>query len=125
MKKFSKSWKSSKKAKKQRKFRFNAPLHIKGKFLSSHLSKELRAKYKRRNTRVRVGDKVKIAVGQFKGKNGKVERALIKRCKVYVTGIEIIKKDGTKLMYGLEPSNLIIVELNIEDKERIKALERK
>jgi large subunit ribosomal protein L24 len=125
MKKFSKTWKSSKKAKKQRKFRFNSPLHIRGKFLSSHLSKELRAKYKKRNVRLRVGDKVKIAVGQFKGKNGKVERVLTKRCKVYITGIEMIKKDGTKMMYALEPSNLIIVELNTEDKKRIKALERK
>ena len=44
MKEFSKSWVSSKKPGKQRKYRINAPLNIKRKFLSVHLSKELREK---------------------------------------------------------------------------------
>ncbi|MBS1194889.1 MAG: ribosomal protein L24p/L26e, archaeal/eukaryotic, partial [Methanomicrobia archaeon] len=41
---------------KQRKARYTAPLHIKGKFLSATLSKELREQYKRRSLRVVKGD---------------------------------------------------------------------
>ena len=46
-KKFSESWKSSKQVRKQRKYRYNAPLHIKQKFVNVHLAKELRKKYKK------------------------------------------------------------------------------
>jgi len=123
--KFSKFWKSSTQRRKQRKYRYNAPLHIKGKFISSHLSKELKEKYKKRNTRVKKGDKVKIVRGQFKGKTGKIERINLKKGKVYITGIEVIKKDGTKVIPPITPSNLIIIELNLDDKKRVKSLQRK
>ena len=123
--KFAKSWKSSKQPRKQRKYRYNAPLHIKSKFISSHLSKELREKYKKRSIRTRKNDKVKILRGQFKGKTGKVERVDTRRNKIYITGIEVIKKDGTKVLYSINPSNLMILELNLDDKKRVKALERK
>ena len=78
-KKFSKSWVSSKKPRKKRKYRANAPLNIKRKFLSSHLSKELRDKYKIRNIPVRKNDKVKIVRGQFKGKTGKIIKVITKK----------------------------------------------
>jgi large subunit ribosomal protein L24 len=124
-KKFSKIWKASKQPRKQRKYRHNAPIHILGEFISSHLSKELRQKYKKRSARLRTGDKVVIAKGQFKKKSGKVERIDIKEGKAYITGVEVIKKDGTKTTYPIRPSNLIIIELNIDDKKRAKIFERK
>ena len=40
-KKFSNAWIGSKQPRKQRKYRHNAPLNVRNKFLSSHLSKEL------------------------------------------------------------------------------------
>ncbi len=124
-KKFSTKWKSSKQPKKQRKYRYNAPLHIKQKFISAHLSKELREKYKTRALQLRKGDTVKIMVGQFKGKTGKVKKVDLKKAKVYIEGIEILKKDGTKADYPIDPSNLMITELNLEDKKRLKSIERK
>ena len=69
-KKFSKKWKASGKARKQRKYVANAPLHIKKKFLSANLSKELRKKYGR-SLQIRKGDSVKVMRGKFKGKTGK------------------------------------------------------
>jgi len=123
--KFSSSWKSSKQPRKQRKYRYNAPLHIKSKFLNAHLSKQLKEKYKKRSIRVRKGDKVKVLRGQFKKKEGKIDRVLSKKSKVIIQGIEITKKDGTKTTYPINPSNIIITELSIEDKKRVKALERK
>ena len=41
------------------------------------------------------------------------------------TGAEIIKKDGTKALYQIDPSNLIIEEINLDDKKREKTLKRK
>jgi large subunit ribosomal protein L24 len=124
-KKFSKTWKKSRQPRKQHKYRYNAPLHTKNKFLSAHLSKELRTKYKRRNTTLRKGDTVKIVVGQFKGKTGKIDRINTKKTKIYITGIDVVKKDGTKAFCPFNPSNLIITELNLDDKKRVKSLERK
>jgi large subunit ribosomal protein L24 len=122
---FSKSWKSSKQPRKQVKYAANAPLHIKHKMLSSHLSTDLRKKHHKRSLPVRKGDKVKIMTGQFRGKEGKVSKVMTKRSRVYVEGIELIKKDGTKVFYPIHPSNLVITELNLDDKFRREILERK
>lgn len=85
--------------------------------LSSHLTKDLRKKYGRRNIRVRKGDKVRVCVGQFRKREGKVTRVNVKRLKVYIENIDISKKDGTKAQYPIDPSNLLILEL-AEDKYR-------
>lgn len=122
---FLSQWKSSVQPRKQRKYRAEAPLHVQGTFLSAHLSKELRKKYLRRSLRVKKGDKVKIMRGQFKGKTNKVDRVNLKNGKVYITGIETIKKDGSKTMYPFEPSNLLLTELNATDKKRLKVSQKK
>lgn len=122
--KFSASWNSSKKPVKQRKYRLNAPLHIKQKFMHSHLSKELRKKYDKRNIGLRKGDKVKIMRGKFKKHEGKIENINLKRNRVFVSGIDFAKKDGTKKLLSLQPSNLMIMELNLDDRFRQKILER-
>ncbi len=123
--KFSKTWKGSKQPRKQRKYRFNAPLHTKNKFMSSHISKELKEKYGKRSVTLRKGDKITVMRGQFRKKNGKIERIDSKKGKVYVTGIDNVKKDGTKVMIPLNPSNMMITELNLEDKKRKESLDRK
>ena len=122
---FKKSWNSSTHPKKQRKFRRNAPLHIKNKFMAAHLSKELRQKHNKRSIPLRKGDKVKIMRGNLKGKIGVIEKVSSKMEKVFLTGIEIIKKDGTKKLAPLRPSNLLITQLNTEDKKRKIKTEKK
>ncbi|MEM4259678.1 MAG: 50S ribosomal protein L24 [Candidatus Woesearchaeota archaeon] len=124
-KEFSKHWKSSIQPRKQRKYRYNAPIHIKGKFMNSHLSRELRKKYNRRSIRVVNGDKVKILRGQFKGIEGKVERVDTKHTKIYIGKAELSKKDGSKAFYPIDPSNVIITELNLNDKKRINRIQLK
>lgn len=99
---------------------FNASLHLKNKMVGSHLSPDLRKKHNKRSIRVRTGDKVKILRGQFKGKTGKIERIDTKKCKAFITGIETIKKDGSKALYPVHSSNLLIIELNLSDKKRIE-----
>jgi large subunit ribosomal protein L24 len=118
----SRKWNSSKNPGKQRKYRAKAPLHIKGSFLHSRLSKDLEKTYKRRSLRVRKGDTVKITRGEFKKKTGKVNEVDLKRSKVFIDKVEITKKDGTKRMRPVDPSNIIIIDLNTEDKRRMKKL---
>jgi len=124
-KKFSTHWNSSSQPRKQRKYSANAPLHIKRKFLSMNLSKELRKKYKKRNIPARKGDTVKIMVGKFKKKTGKIVSIDVKTSKVKIDGIVIKKQDGSKVNVRIHPSNLQIVELNVEDKKRMKIKDKK
>jgi large subunit ribosomal protein L24 len=121
---FSKKWKASKQPRKQRKYLANAPLHIKRKFLSSNLSKDLREKHNRRSICLRKGDKVKVLRGKFKGKEGKIEIVNSIKNKVSIEGLQIQKKDGTKVNIFVHPSNLQIKELNLDDKKRIKSLKK-
>ena len=120
MKKFSKHWKSSKNPKKQRKYLHNAPAHIRNKFVSSRLSKDLSKKHSTRNAPVRKGDKVKIMRGQFRGKIGKVSTVNTSNAKIFVEGIDQNKIEGGKAPYPLQPSNIMITEIGGEDKKRFK-----
>jgi large subunit ribosomal protein L24 len=120
---YSKHWKASTQPRKQRKYRHNAPLHVKGTLLGCHLAKELRTKHGVRSVRVRTGDKVRVMRGTFKGREGKVERIDLKKGKVYVTKVEMVKKDAaTKVLYPLSPSSLMIVEMDMADKRRADKL---
>ncbi len=122
-KEFSKAWKASKKARKQRKYQANAPLHIKRRQISSTLTKELRKKMGKRNTQLRKDDKVKVMRGTYNGKTGKVLQILTKQGKVIVEGIQVTKRDGSKANVKLESSNLQIIELTSR-KEAVKKEEK-
>jgi large subunit ribosomal protein L24 len=122
--KFSKHWKASTQPRKQRKYTANAPLHIKKKMLSTNLSKELRKKYKIRNIEVRKGDTVKVMRGKFKKKQGKIIEVNVKISKVKIEGIQVKKQDGSKASVRLWPSNLQIIELNNDDKKRMKRMNK-
>ena len=74
---------------------------------------------------VKNGDKVRILTGQFKKKEGKIIHTNVKNSKVNIDNIQLIKKDGSKTFYPIHASNLIITELNLEDKQRKKSLNRK
>jgi large subunit ribosomal protein L24 len=123
--KFSTKWKASRQPRKQRKYRLNAPLNTKHRMMSAHLSKELRKKYGKRSFTVKKGDNIRIMIGEFKKKTGKIENVNLKRLKVSIEGIQRTKKDGAKLKVWFDPSNLIITDLNLNDKKRTKAIERK
>jgi len=124
-KEFVKSWNKSKQPRKQRKYRANAPKHILHKYLGAKLSNELRQKYAKKTMPVRKDDTVKISRGQFKGKTGKVEEVNLKTSRIIITGVEIIKKEGTKTRYPIHASNVIITALNLNDKKRAKKLQKK
>lgn len=93
--------------------------------MGSTLSKELREKYHRRSLPVRKGDNVQIMRGGLKGTSGEVMRVNLKNYKIYVDGVTLKKADGTDVERALDPSNVMITDLYMEDKERREMLERK
>lgn len=74
---------------------------------------------------MRKGDKVKILRGQFKGQSAKIERVDLKKSKVYAEGIGFAKRDGSRSLYPIDPSNLILIEIDMDDKMRQKVIKRK
>ncbi len=114
---------STKSPRKQRKARYQAPLHVKHKFLAAPLSRELRVQYNRRSLPVRKGDRVKIMRGDFKGMEGEVTRVDTKRGVIYVEGASITKADGTQVQRPINPSKVTLMRL-AEDRWRTKVLQR-
>lgn len=104
---------------KQRKALYTAPLHIRRKLMSANLSKDLRADIGKRSLPIRVGDKVQVVRGDFKGHEGKVESIDAKRYKVTVEGVTLSKPDGNAVMLPIHPSNLMIIEADLKDERRL------
>ena len=117
---WSPTFSGSRKPSKQRKYIKNAPLHVRSTLLGSHLSEELMKSLKKRSLRVRKGDKVKVMRGQHKGKSGTVESVETKRQKIFITGVDFTKKDGSKSLYPLHPSKILITALEGNDKRRVQ-----
>ena len=105
---------------KQRKALYTAPLHIRRKIMSANVSKDLRADIGKRSLPIRVGDKVQVVRGDFKGHEGKVESIDAKRYKVTVEGVTLSKPDGNAVLLPIHPSNLMIIEADLNDERRIK-----
>ena len=122
---FSTSWTGSSQKRKQRKFRINAPLHVMHRFLSAHLSKSLREKYGKRNLPLRKGDEVLVMRGSFRKKTAKVNSIDLKGSRATLEGLQRTKKDGTKINVYFRPNALQIQTLNLDDKQRMAALNRK
>jgi len=117
---FSTKWKASKRPNKQRKYSAKAPLHLKRKQLSVNIAKNLRKGNQRRNIVAVKGDIVKVMRGKFKGKQGKILEIDTKTLKIMVEGVLVKKLDGSKVNAPMKASNLQIVELNLNDKKRIR-----
>ena len=112
----------SKQPRKQRKSHFNAPMHIKHKYVASHLAEDLLLKYNIRSIPVRKGDTVKIMRGALKGHVDKVAKVSLKKGMVTVENATIAKADGTQLPKWIHPSNLLITKLDLSDPWRKKKL---
>lgn len=122
---WSTEWKSSVQPRKQRKYRYNAPLHVRHRLLSANLSKTLRKELGKRSLPLRSGDEVEVMKGTMKGFKGVIERVDMKKLKVYVENANIKKVDGTEVARAFDPSNIRITKPNMDDKMRLKAAERK
>ncbi len=105
---------------KQRRFLFRAPLHIRHKMMAAPLSKELRKELGRRSLPVRKNDVVKIVRGKFRGHEGKVIKVSLRRMRIYVEGATLKKADGKEVPYPIHPSKVIIVDVDRSDERRFR-----
>jgi len=112
------------KSRKQRKKYFNAPLHKKRKWISSHLEENLLLKYDKRSISLVKDDTVKVMRGSYKGHEGKVTGVNQRRRQVEVEGLVMTKADGKKIAKPIHASNLLITKLNLTDRWRRKKLEK-
>ncbi len=110
---------------KQRKMLYDAPAHVRHRFLAAHLSKGLRASHDVKSLPVRSGDTVRVMRGDHRGVEGKVTRVDLAKYRVYVEGLTREKVDGTTVFLPVHPSKVVITGLNLDDKWRKKILERK
>lgn len=109
---------------KQRAALYSSPLHVRHKMVSSRLSDELAGKLGRRSAPLRKGDKVKVMRGKSKGSMAKVDEVSLGRLRTFLEGITMTRVNGAKVRIPFHPSNLMIIELSGEDKERAAALAR-
>jgi large subunit ribosomal protein L24 len=110
----------SAKPRKQRKFRFTAPMHTRQNFVNVHISKELSAKLgtRRRSIEVRKGDTVKVMTGDNKGKSGKVVDVELRTGKIRIDGIIRKNSKNKDLQIPIHASNVYLLDLDLTDKLR-------
>ncbi|WP_461461264.1 50S ribosomal protein L24 [Methanobrevibacter sp.] len=113
----------SKQPRKQRKALYEAPLHKRNARMAATLSKELREDLGRKSLPVKVGDKVKVLRGDFRDQEGKIEAVNYKKYTVKVDGITLNKADGTTIYLPIHPSNLMIIDVDLDDERRSKSSE--
>ena len=118
-KQYSKHWKNAEDPAKQRKYRDNAPLHVKDKYLSAPLSDGLQEEHDTKQLRIRIGDTVRIERGDHAGKTSEVEAIDRSRERIEVEGAETEKIDGSATNYPIHPSNVTLIEIDDSDDTRL------
>ncbi len=124
-KEWSAEWACSTQPRKQRKYRHNAPQHVRRKFLSAHLSPQLRERHSKRSIILRKGDQVQVMRGASKGLRGAVDRVDTEKGRAYVEGVKAKKADGSEVLRSVNASNLMVISLNLDDKKRMNVFARK
>jgi len=110
---------------KNRKRRFNAPNHVRRKFLSAPLSPSLKIEYGARSMPVRRDDTVTITKGDRKLTEGKVIRVDSERSKIYIEGVTRNRMDGSMVQIPIRPENVMITRLELGDDKRRAILARR
>jgi large subunit ribosomal protein L24 len=110
---------------KQRKRMYQAPITERYRRFSAPLSSKLKDSQGTSSVQVRKGDTVMIMRGDRKGSEGKVNQIDRKNYRIFVEGTNREKVDGTTIPVPIHPSKVMITRLNLDDKWRKKAMERK
>ena len=100
------------------------PKHMTERMLRSPLSRALREKYGRRNVRVIAGDTIKVMRGEYSGIEGKVEKVNMKRGSLAIEGIQREKVRGGNVKVEINSTNVVITDLDLDDKLRQALIQR-
>ena len=104
---------------------YRATNQFRGKQAGSHLSKQLRQKYGQRSVRILNGDTIKVIRGEFKGVDGKVIKVSTAKHTIAIEGVKKQTRKGDKVDVYINSSNVVITNLNMDDKWRTVRLEKK
>lgn len=102
----------------------NTPYHLRGKCMSTYLSKDLRTKYGVRNMPLRTNDVVYVMQGDYKGTTGKVIKVNRKQGIVNIEGLKKINSKQEEYLVGMVPSKCMITDL-VMDKNREAIIKRR
>ncbi|MDD5337258.1 MAG: 50S ribosomal protein L24 [Candidatus ainarchaeum sp.] len=104
----------------ERKKFYEAKLHELRSRMHVHLSKELKAKLKTKSRALLAnkGDNVKIMRGSKRGKTAKIGRISYAKGKIYLEGMSHKNAKGTEILMPFQPSNLLLVELNMSESRK-------
>ncbi|MDD3178621.1 MAG: 50S ribosomal protein L24 [Candidatus ainarchaeum sp.] len=105
---------------KQRKLFFKAPLHLKRKQVVAPIDKKKALEIGKKALPIRKGDTVKVLVGKYKGKSGKVEKVSYIKSKVYIKDLVYKNLKGQEKFVPFTPSNLVILDVVLSDSKRFK-----
>jgi large subunit ribosomal protein L24 len=117
---------SSIQPRKQRKARYDAPMHVRARQMHMHISKELRARLgvSRRAIQVHKGDKVRLRRGDDAGKTGAVMEVDCRNRVVYIEGFANKNSRGVEKLKPIQPANLEILDGDFAKKDRAAILAR-
>jgi large subunit ribosomal protein L24 len=110
----------SAKSRYQRRFRFNAPMHVRQHFLHAHIDKGVRSKLKisKRSIQISKGDTVKVMTGESKGKSGKVTSVSLRSGRITIDSLVRKSVKGKEVKLQIAVSNVYITDLNLSDRIR-------
>jgi large subunit ribosomal protein L24 len=113
---------SSKKPSKTRSDYYNMPMHKRSKAIMGHLNEKLKKEIGARSVPIRKNDTVKIMRGEYKGKTGKITNVDRLSMKINVEKIVRKKSDGAEYEVAIDPSNVLLIEVEKNDQKRFKNL---
>ncbi len=92
-----------------------APLHIKKRHVSAHLSEDLRKVIGARAMTVVKGDKVRVMRGKLRGQEKVVAKVDYSNRCIYLEGVTNKNARGEERLVKFQPSNVMLIELKITD----------
>lgn len=120
---WSAEWKGSTNPSKQRKYRANAPYHQRQQFLSARLEDHVQDTVGTTSIPVRQGDRARIVRGDHSGEAGEIRDIDYDEYKVYIEGVDRETVSGSEVTIAIDPSNIIITKLNLDDDRRVAKYE--
>jgi large subunit ribosomal protein L24 len=108
----------SSKPRKSRKAFIKMPSHKRVKKISGHAGEKVKKETGKRAVSLRKGDVVKVIRGTFTGKIGKIIGVNHAKLKITIEGIKRRKSNGAEVMVPVDPSKIVVEELDKSDAKR-------
>lgn len=106
----------------QRKAHFTADTFHRRRRMAVPLSRELRARFRRRSVPVRKGDTVRVLSGSFVGREERVARVVRRDYSLVLDNVTLKTGEEKLKPLPIRPSHLVITRLNLSDAWRRRSL---